>query len=380
MTTIRTTQSSPDAATIDLGIGQPGPDLLPLALLREATAMRLAGDDATLLSYGYELGDGYFRRALGAFLTAHYGFALDPESLMVTTGSSQGLDLICSCFTEPGDTVFVGEPTYFLALRIFADRHLRVVGLPVDEQGIVIEALEERLAAERPALLYLVPTFQNPSGATLPAERRAKLVALAEAFDFLIVADEVYQLLSYTVLPPPPLAHYDNGGRVLSVGSFSKILAPGLRLGWIQATPVQLQRIAGSGLLDSGGGLNPFTSNLVKVVLEKGWQDDYLNGLKEVYGRRVEAMATALRRELGAAADFNVPHGGFFFWVRLAPSVDTERLLPRAQAQGVGFKPGIHFSSRGALRNYMRLCFAYYDEATIATGVARLGSVFGNGV
>ena len=154
-----------------------------------------------------------------------------------------GLDLICTLFSKPGDTIFVEEPSYFLALRIFADHGLNVVSLPMDKQGLVIEAIEEYLDREKPVFLYTIPTFHNPSSVTLAADRRARLNQLSREHNFLIVADEVYQLLNYEGAPPSPLAAYIDGNSVISLGSFSKIMAPGLRLGWIQAGGEILARL-----------------------------------------------------------------------------------------------------------------------------------------
>ncbi|MGW8188208.1 MAG: aminotransferase class I/II-fold pyridoxal phosphate-dependent enzyme, partial [Desulfobacterales bacterium] len=151
---------------IDLGVGQPDPSLLPLAVLNQAAMHRLSQPDASLLQYGMEQGNEYFRRSLAQFIGDGYGMSVDPDRLFITAGASSGLDLVCARFTNPGDTVFVEEPTYFLALRLFADRGLNVVGLPTDENGLVVEALEEKLAEIRPAFFYTVPTFHNPSGVT----------------------------------------------------------------------------------------------------------------------------------------------------------------------------------------------------------------------
>ncbi len=375
---LRITQVNLAPGQIDLGVGQPGFDLLPLAVLRRAAAVALMAEDPACLNYGYEQGDGRFRHALAQFLTAEYGFSVAAGDLLVTNGASQGLDLICTLFTRPGDTVLVEEPTYFLALRIFADHGLRVVGIPTAHNGLDLDALEAILARHRPVLLYTIPTFQNPSGVTLPLDSRERLVALSAAHNFLIVADEVYQLLHYTVTPPPPLAYWVESGRVLSLGSFSKILAPGLRLGWIQAAAPLLARLTGSGLLDSGGGLNPFTSNVVRIALEKGWQAAHLAHLRQTYQRRLAAMAAALASHLGGIARFTVPDGGFFFWVALDEGVDTAVLLPAAHQHQTGYQPGVKFSSRGTLRHYLRLSFAFYDEATLVSGTRRLQQVFSN--
>ena len=378
MKEVRTIQPNPSPGFINFGIGQPSSDLLPLAIMREAAAVRLSDGDPSLLHYGYELGDGYFRLALARFLAQQYNMPVDDETLMVTTGVSGALDLICTVFTQPGDVVFVEEPTYFLAPRIFADHGLRIVGLPVDEQGLVVETLAAALAKERPAFVYTIPTFQNPSGVTMPAARRRRLVALSEEYEFLLVADEVYHLLAFQAAPPPPLAATIGNGRILSCGSFSKILAPGLRLGWIQAAPALLGRLAGSGLVDSGGGLNPFTSNLVRVVLEEGWQVAHLAFLQEIYRRRAAAMDRALAHHLAGSAAFVPPQGGFFFWLVLAEAVDAARLRAFAQGYQVGFQPGAAFSPNGGLQNCLRLSFAYYGEEDIEKGIARLAEAVGD--
>jgi DNA-binding transcriptional MocR family regulator len=368
-----TTQSETPAGVIDFGLGHPAAALLPRTILQQAAAQRLAQPDAALLQYGLEQGDGYFRLALAELLTRHYGVPAGYDDLFVTSGASQALDLICTLYTQPGDTVLVEEPTYFLALRIFADHHLRVVSIATDEQGLQIETLEEALAQVRPALLYIIPTHQNPSGATLPLERRRRLVELAQEHGFLIVADEVYHLLSYAAAPPPPLAAWAGSGQVLSLGSFSKILAPGLRLGWVQTAPAHIERLVLSGLLDSGGGLNPFTSALVRVVLEAGWQDAYLAQLKTTYRARIGVLGVALRRELGDAAHFVEPQGGYFFWLRLAEQLDAAALLAQAGPFQVSFRPGVRFSSRAGLRHYLRLSFAFYAEDDLVEGARRLG-------
>lgn len=366
------TQSETADDVIDFGLGHPGADLLPLDFMRRAAASRLQGGDPSLLQYGHEQGDGYFRHALAALLTRHYAMPVDMDDLFVAAGASQALDLICTLYSQPGDVVFVEEPTYFLALRIFADHRLRVVPIATDGQGMIPDALRTALDGTRPALLYTVPTFQNPTGVTLPLERRQQLVALAQEHGFLIIADEVYHLLSYGAPPPPPMASFSATGHVLSLGSFSKILAPGLRLGWVQAAPQHVQRLVTSGLLDSGGGLNPFTSGLVRVALDEGWQETHLAWVRQVYARRADALTAALRTQLGDAIRFTAPAGGYFHWLTLPAEVDGEHLFQAAPRFKVGFRPGARFSATGKLQHCLRLSFAYYDEAHLAEGVSRL--------
>lgn len=375
--TDRSTQVDRQAGSINFGIGQPDFALLPQALMADAAAARFAEGDTELLNYGLEQGDGRFRHALAAFLQEGYRADVSPQQLMITAGASQALALLATLFTQPGDTVFVEEPSYFLALRILQEDHrLNAVPIATDENGLVVEAVEEALQSHRPAFFYTIPTYQNPTGRTLPLARRERLLALAEAHDFRIVADEVYHLLGYGQPPPPPFAAYADSGRIFSIGSFSKILAPGLRLGWVQTAPELAQRFVTSGLVDSGGGLNHFTSNLVRVALEEGWQAAYLHSLRETYGQRVQAMDAALREHIGQRAAWTVPDGGFFFWLTCPPHVDTTALLETASAADVGFLPGPRCSSVNGLGNCLRLCFAHYPIPQIEEGIRRLGALF----
>lgn len=376
---VRSTQISLPPGMIHFGIGQPDFNLLPMDLMRRAAEHRLSQQNPYLLNYGAEAGDGYFRLALAEFLAAHYGRPVDPERLLVTGGASQGLDLICTLFTRSSDrdcdrdcgVIFAEEPSYFLALRIFADHGLRVISLPTDEDGLVPEALEEALATYKPAFLYVIPTFQNPTGVTQPQRRRERLVELSRRHNLLIVADEVYHLLGYRAVPPAPLALYADEAPILSLGSFSKILAPGLRLGWIHGTPALVEKLALCGLTDSGGSLNHFTSALVRSLLELDLLDPYIEELKTVYAARAQALAAALRREL-PEAHFTEAEGGFFLWLTLPGDVDTPTLLDTAQRFQVGFQPGPNFSSQDGLRNAMRLSFAFHDIPALELGVTRL--------
>ena len=369
------TQAAPRQGVIELALGHPSPALLPLGLLRKAAEGPLGGADPSLLQYGAEAGGAGLRRALASFLSGQYGAPVDPEELFVSNGVSQALDLICTLFTAPGDCVFVEEPTYFLALRIFADHGLRVVGLPTDSQGLIPEALSEELRRERPAFLYTVPTYQNPSGASLSEPRRGELLELAREHGFLVVADEVYHPLSYGSPPPRAFACSASKAGVLSLGSFSKILAPGLRLGWVQGPGELLRRLAGCGLLDSGGGLNPFTSGIVASALEEGLVLEHLGGLRREYGARARALAAALGGLLPGGSEVSAPQGGFFVWLALPEGTDSRRLLQRALGAGVSFVPGTRFSTRGHFGDHLRLSFSYYDADLLAEGVRRLGSV-----
>jgi 2-aminoadipate transaminase len=355
---------------IDLGVGDPQFDLLPLQLLRDAAQDRLSQSDNSFLQYGAEQGDGYFRAALADFLSPRYGFPVSHEELFVTSGISGGLELLCSLFTQRGDTIFVEEPSYFLALRIFADHGLRVISIQTDENGLVPEELIRALKEHHPKFLYIIPTFQNPSGHTLPEERRAQLVSLAQEHGFLILADEVYHFLSYTQAPPKSLGAYVDSGHVISLNTFSKILAPGLRLGWLHTHPTIMKKIVAAGVLDSGGGMNPFTSAIVRTVVENGELQQNISKLVGVFSQRVKVMDECLRTNL-PEAKFTTPHGGYFFWVNL-PGVDAQELQNKAQTHQVGLRPGIRFSSQNGLRDYFRLSISFYGNDQLEEGILRL--------
>ncbi len=376
--TAQISQFSIPPGFIDLGLGDPQFSLLPSELLRKAAEGRLSQKDAEFLQYGAEQGAATFRHSLAAFLTRAYLHPVDADSLFITNGASMGLHLICTFFSHPGDTVFVEEPTYFLALRIFAEHGLNLVPIRCDENGLVIENLEERLAESHPKFLYIIPTYQNPSGRSMPPDRRQRLVSLSQQHDFLILADEVYHCLRYAGKAPRPFAAELKSGNVISLGSFSKILAPGLRLGWIQSNDKILHRLINSGLLDSGGGMNPFTAGIVCQILENGAVDRNIAKLISIYSKRAAFMEAALRTHL-PMAEFTSPRGGYFFWVHLPDKINTADLKKRAEAFKVRFRPGALFSCQGGMQDYMRLSFVFYETDELEQGILRIKQSLENG-
>jgi len=373
------TQIEVPAGMINFGVGQPGASVLPMEIMRQAAQHRFSQDDSLLLNYGPEQGDGPFLQALATFLSDAYDLPVDPLSLMTTGGASQALNMICTFFTQPGDTIFVEEPTYFIAPCIFRDHGLNLVTVPTDENGMIIEVLETLLVDHQPSFVYTIPAYQNPTGVTLSPERRQRLVELSLAHDFLIVADEVYHLLNFADEPPPPLAAMIESGTVLSVGSFSKILAPGLRLGWIQAGPELIDRLVDIQFVFSGGALNQFTSHLVRSALELGLQQQHLENLRNIYAKRSKILCAAIREHLGDIVQLRDPDGGFFVWVELPSEMDANALMPLAAKHDVSFQPGVNFSSHHHLHNFMRFCFAHYEQEDLAEGVRRLATVLTKG-
>lgn len=372
-----TFDGAPPAGTINLGIGQPSANLLPVELVRKASEAFFAAAEPYDLNYGVQRGDPRFLELLAAYLTSEHAVAATPDTLVVTGGNSQALDLVSLVLTSPGDTVFVEEPSYFLAFQIFRDHGLNIVGIPLDEEGISIPHLEQALEEHEPAFLYTIPSYQNPGGQCLPLARRRSLVDLAKKHDFLIVADEVYQLLYYYDKPPPALGTMIDSEAVVSLGSFSKILAPAMRLGWIQASPVLCERILANGFISSGGSINHLASHIVRHAIDLGLLGDHVAHLRRAYHSRVEAMDEALRTEFGSLARWQKPEGGYFFWLEFADGTDIAALRDEARALETGFQAGDVFSSRGELSNCMRLSFAHYDEEDIARGVCRIRRLFG---
>jgi len=368
----RIAQTDPPPDFIDLGSGNPGLELMPLEKLEWAAKGYFSEANPRTLQYGAEQGNGNFLTALADFLSAESSFPVRPDSLFTTTGASSGLDLLCTLFTQPGDVVFVEEPTYFLALRIFRDHRLEAISLPMDDRGLDINRLKKALVKQHPKLLYTVPTFHNPASLTLPGDRREELAKLAEKHHFLLIADEVYHFLRYQGEIPRPFASYsEDVPEVISLNSFSKILAPGLRLGWIQAHEGVIQQLSGSGLLDSGGGLNPFTSAVIADLISSGALQENIRHLKTVYQQRLKAMQAALKEHL-PESEYRVPKGGFFFWVRL-PGVKAAALREKALHRKVDFRPGRLFSSQQGLDEHLRLSFSYYEKKQLVRGIERLG-------
>ena len=367
---------------IDLGWGHPSPRLHPAEILATATQSALAQQSVVPLQYGAVQGFGPLLESLAAYLSGQDAYAgeVSPASLFLTAGASQAIDLATTLFARPGDTVLVEEPTYYLIEQIFVDHGLNVVGVPTDSNGLDTDALADLLAAgdvPRPRLLYTIPTYQNPNGSVLTLPRRRRLIELARQYGFIVLADEVYQLLHYGPPPPPPLAMLDDSpnGCVISLGSFSKILSPGLRLGWVHAAPDVIRRFVDSGVAASGGGLNHFAATLAHAALELDLLPENVAQLRRVYGQRHDDLAHILRSELDDAVDFTPPGGGYFYWLTLRHGINTDTLLPAAREAGVSYRPGTAFSSAGAFTDALRVSFSLYETDQLAEGIRRLASV-----
>lgn len=372
-----TVQLSIQPGVIDLAWGQPDPKLLPVADMQRATELAARKFGADMLGYGADAGAGPLLDYLWQRIQAREGRALTHEQIMLTGGNSDALDQICTHFTEPGDTVLIEAPTYHLAVRILRDHHLDVIPVPTDADGLRVNALQETLlelkrAGKQPKFLYTIPTFHNPTGANLSEGRRRGLVKVAEAERLLIVEDDVYRELAYDAPALPSLWSIAPDGVVLRMGWFAKSLAPGLRLGWLTGKAEHVQRIALGGLRDSGGGINHFTAMLIAAFCEAGMYDAQVEKLRAVYCERRDALCDAVAQEIPEAT-FEKPGGGFFLWVNLPESVDTQMLRARLPEQQVDFIHGARFFTDGRVTSSFRAAFSLYPPDDLREAARRLG-------
>ncbi len=376
-------QAATRAGVIDLALGHPDPGLLPVEGLRRAAAAAFERYGADLLAYGAAAGPPPTIAFICRRLALVDGRAPTPAEVVVTAGNSHGFEQVLTMTTTPGDVVLVEAPTYHLALRILRDHPVRVVPVASDEHGLLVSEVEGavvRLRREgtRPRLLYTVPTFNNPTGVSLPADRRQELVALAADEAFTIVEDDVYRELGYADTAPPSLWSIAPPGTVVRLGSFSKSLSPGLRVGFMTADEATATASIDGGLLESGGGISHVSSLVIAEFARTGEYDANVLRLREIYGARRDALTMALLAELGGVADWVAPDGGYFVWVTFRKPIDLVALRMAADRHGTSFVPGTVFFAEGsggeAGARSLRLAFSHYPPEQLAEGVRRLAA------
>jgi 2-aminoadipate transaminase len=349
--------------------GLPAPELFDAAGTRAAFAAALDDDVAgRALQYSTTEGDPALRAAVAQRLTAR-GLPTHADGLLITSGSQQALTLIATVLLEPGDTVLVEEPSYLAAIQAFQLAGATVVPVPCDDNGLdpdAAAALAERHGAR---LLYTIPTFQNPTGRTLPGERREALVAHARRAGFWLLEDDPYGELRYRGEPLPPLAALDE--RVLSLSTLSKIAAPGLRIGWVRA-PEPLRKPL--TIAKQAADLHSSTVDQAAAArwLEAIDLDHRVNGLRAAYGARRDALLAGLSEALPAGSTHNHPDGGMFVWARLPDGWDAAALLERALEHDVAFVPGFPFFAGPPDAATLRLSFTAHGPEEIAEGLRRL--------
>lgn len=304
------------------------------------------------------------------------GTPTTPDKVLITSGSLQGLDLVNAALLNPGDTVIIEENTYGGMLPKVARHGANIVGAPLDGDGIMVDRLEailDDLAAKgvKPKYIYTIPTIQNPTGSVMPVDRRKALLALAQARGIPIFEDECYADLVWEGDWPPAIRGLDDSGMVIHVGSFSKTLAPALRLGYLVADWPILSRLLP---LKGDAGTGALEQMLVAEYFGKHFEE-HLDDIKPKLKHKLDVMVEAVEREFGTAAEFTRPKGGIFFWMRI-PGVDTSALYPAANAEGLQFNPGAEWSTLGAgAQDCLRLCFALTTGEEIRAGVAKLAEI-----
>ena len=367
--------------------GFPDPALFDAEGIRMSADAVLSNNPGPVLQYGATEGYQPLREAVSRFYAAKGGagsasnVTVKPEGLIVTTGSQQALDLIGKTMISPGDKVIVEAPTFLATIQCFRLYGADIIGAPIDADGVDVDQLEKLIALHKPKLVYLIPTFGNPSGATLSLERRKRILEIAVRTQTLVVEDDPYGELYFGKEPPPSMLALSEGvpgsrDWLAHCGSFSKILSPGLRVGWM---------IAPAALLANATMCKQFsdahTSNLTQAIaahyLGLNRLDAALAVVRKTYAERAEVMAESLRRELGDAISFNQPQGGMFFWARLTgargQTSNAAEFAKRAIEKGVAFVPGAPFFAHDPDLATLRLSFATAGLEKIEEGIGRLG-------
>ena len=352
--------------------------------IREASARVLANESGPALQYGATEGYNPLREQLAAFMTAKGVSGVTPEGLIVTTGSQQALDLIAKTLLDENDVALVEAPTFLATIQCFRLYGPEVLGVPIDADGVRVDVLEEMIVKHKPKLIYVIPTFGNPSGAMLSLARRLQILALAVKYQTVVVEDDPYGDLYFGEAPPPSLLALSDqvpGSRdwLAHCGSLSKVLSPGLRVGWLIAPPALLQRATMCKQF-SDAHTSTFAQATAAEYLRSGRMPATLDHVRSVYAQRAATMGAALRREFGDGLAFTQPKGGLFFWARLTGARgqlnDGAELAKRAIEQGVAFVPGAPFFSDHPDNSTLRLSFATADVAKIEEGLQRLGRAF----
>ncbi|MER7840879.1 PLP-dependent aminotransferase family protein [Streptomyces sp. NPDC096040] len=354
---------------INFAGGLPAPELFDREGIAAAFRAVLEESPERALQYSTTEGEPALRSGLAARITAQ-GLPTGPDDLLITTGSQQALSLLASALIDPGDTVLVESPCYLAALQVFGLAGARILPVPGDADGVDPAALEELVRAERPKLLYLVPTFQNPTGRTMPAARRAALATAAARHGLWIVEDDPYGELRYDGDRVPSIASFPGAAdRVVLLGSFSKVMAPGLRLGWLRA-PEALRRAC--AVAKQAADLHTPTLNQLAAARYLDVLDGHVATVRAVYGARRDAMLAGLADALPPGSTWNRPEGGMFLWARLPESYDTTALLRRVVEHNVAYVPGEPFHAADPDRSTLRLCFVTQTPEEIGEGLRRL--------
>lgn len=349
--------------------------LFPAEDFRKVLQTVMRRDGIAALDYGEPNGHAPLRETITHIL-ASQGLQIHSENVLVTAGSQQALSLVSQLLLKPGDVIMVERPTYSGALELFRALGFKVVGVPVDRHGMQVEILEPLLQQYHPKLIYTIPTFHNPTGTCMSSQRRIQLIVLADRYNIPILEDDFVGDLRYEGRTQPALKALDPGGRVIYVSTFSKILMPGLRVGFLVAEGPIYHRLVNFKRVNDLA-----TSTLIQRALEVyvtvGRYQSYLRRSCQLFRKRRDAMLSAIERYLPAEINIDPPQGGLFIWIQLPEYLSSEKLIPLAWEEGVDFSPGAGFFSDGMNgRNWLRLNFVAQAPDQIEEGIKRLGKAF----
>ncbi len=366
-------KAAADPKIISFAGGLPAPELFPVEGMKEATDKVYAEHGQQALQYGAAKGVTELRELILKRVKEKENVDAKLENVMVTTGSEQAIDLVGKAFVNPGDTVLVEEPTYLCALDVFRSYGANFVSVPMDDDGMKMDALEEALKAHpETALVYTVPNFQNPTGRTMPAERRKKFAELAAKYDVPVLEDNPYGDIRFAGEHVPSVKSFDHAGKVFYMSTFSKILAPGFRLGWLVADPKVIEKLT---VLKQSADLH--TDNLVQYVVTEFFKendvDAHVKEISDLYGKRKQLMIDGIKKYFPKDVKYTDPEGGMFLWVEVPGVTDTVELFKQCLEHNVAFVPGDPFFAGKPQPGTFRLNYSNMQEDQIEVGLKRLG-------
>ena len=367
-----------DPETISFGGGAPASDALPVEELREIAGEILTRSSRGVeaLQYGPVQGVQQLRRIVAERLLAPKGVQADEDDILIVNGGLETMNLLCQVYINPGDVILCESPTFVHCVEIFEMFEAKCVGCKTDDHGIVPEDVEEKILALHPKMVYVIPTFQNPTGKTLPDDRRKKLVELGSKYDVIILEDDPYRDLRYSGEELLPIKAYDKTGHTVLANSFSKIFSPGSRLGYVYADHAIIEK-----LFAAKTATNSHTSMLPQILcaefFERGYYDAHLKKLIAVHKERRDAMMAALEKNMPEGTKWVFPDGGLFTWVELPGGIDTTELLKEAAAYKVAYIAGAGFfvGNTGEGKNCMRISYGNVTPEKIEIGMQRLGEL-----
>jgi len=358
--------------------GLPGPETFPVKELEEISCQILREKGALALQYGPTEGEMPLREEIAKWMSREKA-TIKPENILITEGSQQGLDIVSKVFLDPNDIIILELPTYIGGLQAFSAYRAKMIGVPQDEEGMKMDLLERALTKlakrkKKPKFIYVVPDFQNPSGVTMSLKRRKRLLELAYQYEIPILEDSPYRELRYVGENVPAIYSLDSENQVMVLGTFSKLLCPGLRLAWIMAPYEWMDRMV---VAKQGMDLcSPTYTQLIGAeFLKRGLLPQQIEKIRAVYGRKLQIMLQALRKHMPKGVRWSRPEGGLFLWIKLPKKMSANDLFPKAIEDKVAYVVGSAFHCNGKGQNTMRMNFSFSSEQQIDEGIQRLAKM-----